>query len=333
MDLFHLYLPIAGMEFNWLILLAIGFCLGVMGGFFGMGGGWIVTPALNIFGFPMPLAIGTDLLHIYGKSIVAVKKHAKLGNVDISLGILVSIGMMIGVEIGARVVMFLAAKGLAGPIIRYVYMSLLTFLGFYILYDYYTAVKKVPATASSSKKRSSNPGLAAKIQHISIPPMIYLKASGVSVSFWTLLIIGILIGIMAGFMGVGGGFALVPAFIYLVGVPTAVAVGSSLLCCIISGAYGGFSYSMKGRVEIVAAMILLLGACIGAQIGASAVKYVRGYGIRLLYGIMLLLAATSVLLKQLKMAQTAGIMVLGSALVISGIITLYLVKGIISERG
>ncbi len=333
MDFFHLYLPIAGIEFNWLVLLAIGFCVGVMGGFFGMGGGWIVTPALNIFGFPMPFAIGTDLLHIYAKSIVAVKKHAKLGNVDIPLGVLVAIGMMIGVEIGARIVMFLAAKGLAGPVIRYVYMILLALLGLYILYDYYRATRKVPAAASSSKKSPSKPGLAAKIQHINIPPMIYLKASGVRVSLWTLLIIGILIGIMAGFMGVGGGFALVPAFIYLVGVPTAVAVGSSLLCCIISGAYGGFTYSMKGRIELVAAIILLLGACIGAQIGASAVKYVRGYGIRFLYGIMLLLAAISVLLKQLKMAHIAGIVVLSSALAISGIITLYLVKGIISEKG
>ncbi len=333
MDIFHIYLPIAGVEFNILILLAIGFCLGVMGGFFGMGGGWIVTPALNIFGFPMPLAIGTDLLHIYGKSIVAVKKHAKLGNVDIPLGILVSIGMMIGVELGARVVMFLAAKGLAGPIIRYVYMILLAFLGCYILYDYYTAIKKVPVKVPKTSKVSSKPGLAAKIQHIKVPPMISLKASGVKVSFWTLFGIGVLIGIMAGFMGVGGGFALVPAFIYLVGVPTAVAVGSSLLCCVISGAYGGFSYSMKGRVEIVAAMILLLGASIGAQIGASAVKYVRGYGIRFLYGVMLLLAATSVLLKQMKMSQAAGIMVLGSALTISGIITFYLVRGLIAEKG
>jgi len=330
MDFFHIYLPIAGMEFNILILLAIGFCLGVMGGFFGMGGGWIVTPALNIFGFNMALAIGTDLLHIYGKSIVAVKKHAKLGNVDVALGLLVSLGMMVGVELGARIVMFLSAKGLAGPIIRYIYMGLLCFLGLYILYDYFSATKKREAVKVETK--TTKAGLAAKIQHVNIPPMIYLKASDVKVSFWVLAIIGVLIGIMAGFMGVGGGFALVPAFIYLVGVPTAVAVGSSLLCCIISGAYGGFSYSMKGRVEVIAAIILLLGACIGAQIGASAIKYVRGYGIRLLYGIMLLLAAFSVFLRQMEMAKTAGVVVLGAALAISGIITLFLIKGLITER-
>ncbi len=330
MNFFHIYLPIAGMEFNILILLAIGFCLGVMGGFFGMGGGWIVTPALNIFGFPMALAIGTDLLHIYGKSIVAVKKHIKLGNVDIMLGILVSLGMMMGVEIGARVVMFLSSKGLAGPIIRWIYIALLLFLGLYILYDYFSATRNKETTKEGTT--SSKSSFALKIQQVNIPPMIYLKASNVKVSLWLLLVIGILIGIMAGFMGVGGGFALVPAFIYIIGVPTAVGVGSSLLCCIISGAYGGFTYSMKGRVEIIAAMILLVGACIGAQIGASATKYVRGYGIRLLYGIMLLLASFSVFLRQMKMAGIAGVVVLGASLIISGIISFFLIKGLISER-
>src|SRR4030042_804582 len=87
MDFFHIYLPIAGLEFNVLLLLLIGFTVGVCGGFFGIGGAWIVTPALNIFGFPMPYAIGTDLAHMGGKSIVSTIRHGKFGNVDIKLGV------------------------------------------------------------------------------------------------------------------------------------------------------------------------------------------------------------------------------------------------------
>ena len=113
--LFDVYLPIAGIHFNVLILLAIGFSVGVLGGFFGVGGAWVVTPALNIFGFNMSYAIGTDLAHIFGKSIVATKKHGKMGNVDVKMGLLSTIGSVIGVEIGARNVMWLTAKGLAGP--------------------------------------------------------------------------------------------------------------------------------------------------------------------------------------------------------------------------
>ena len=102
MGIFDIYLPIAGMQFNALILIAIGFSVGVLGGFFGVGGAWVVTPALNAFGFPMSYAIGTDLAHIFGKSIVATAKHRKMGNVDMKLGLISIVGSVIGVEIGAR---------------------------------------------------------------------------------------------------------------------------------------------------------------------------------------------------------------------------------------
>ena len=115
MGIFDIYLPIAGMHFNALILIAIGFSVGVLGGFFGVGGAWVVTPALNAFGFPMSYAIGTDLAHIFGKSIVATAKHRKMGNVDMKLGLLSIVGSVIGVEIGARNVMWLSALGKARP--------------------------------------------------------------------------------------------------------------------------------------------------------------------------------------------------------------------------
>ena len=135
--MFDIYLPIAGMHFNALILIAIGFSVGVLGGFFGVGGAWVVTPALNAFGFPMAYAIGTDLAHIFGKSIVATAKHRKMGNVDMKLGLISIVGSVIGVEIGARNVMYLTKLGIAGPVVRYIYMFMLFGLGIYMLYDLY----------------------------------------------------------------------------------------------------------------------------------------------------------------------------------------------------
>jgi len=316
MDMFDIYLPVAGIDFNFTILLAIGFSVGVMGGFFGMGGGWIVTPALNIFGFPVSFAIGTDLLNIYGQSIVGARRHAKLGNVNGKVGMVVGIGMVLGVELGSQIVLFLEKIGLAGSIIRYVYMVLLGGLSVYIFYDYFTKGK--------NRKEKDYCGVKKETIH---------RREKANFPLWLLFMLGIGIGFLAGFLGVGGGFALVPAFIYLLGLPTSVAVGSSLLCCIISGAYGGFTYAVKGRVEIIAVIFMLVGASLGAQIGASAVKYIRGYQIRSLYGGMLFLAAFSVLLKQLNFARIAGYIILSAALLICTIIITYMLKGLIKERG
>src|SRR4030042_1362679 len=133
MDFFHIYLPIAGLEFNVLLLLLIGFTVGVCGGFFGIGGAWIVTPALNIFGFPMPPASGTDLAHMGGKSIVSTMRHGKFGNVDIKLGASMIIGTTIGMELGARLVIYLESQGLAESVIRQIYVVFLLLIGSYVL--------------------------------------------------------------------------------------------------------------------------------------------------------------------------------------------------------
>jgi uncharacterized membrane protein YfcA len=325
MDMFNIHLPIAGIDFNILILITIGFCVGTLGGFFGVGGAWIVTPALNIFGFNMPFAIGTDLAHIFGKSIIATKKHSKMGNVDWRLGLFSIIGSIIGIEAGKRFVLMLEASGNVGPVVRWVYMIFLFGLGIYMIYDY-VGVMKIQKEQQKSGDISKAPveavsPMAMKLRHIKLPPIISLPASGiVHISFWVVFFIFLITGFLSGFMGVGGGFILLPALIYLVGCPTTVAVGTSLLSvCFMSG-YGCFSYSMSGRTELVAAMIMLIGAAIGAQIGVLATKYIRGYGIRLLFAIMIILAGISVTFKQaegifkLDMFNTmAAYFVMGSA--------------------
>jgi uncharacterized membrane protein YfcA len=308
MDIFNIYLPISGIEFNLLVLIFIGFCVGTLGGFFGVGGAWIVTPALNIFGFSMPFAIGTDLAHIFGKSIIATRKHSKLGNVDFRLGVFSVFGSILGIEAGKRFVLLLEQAGNVGPVVRWTYMVFLFGLGIYMMYDYFATVKKTTGGATDSEASTETkaaapveaaPPVAIKLRQINMPPFISLPASGIDrISFWIVFVIFLITGFLSGCMGVGGGFILLPALIYLLGCPTTVAVGTSLLSvCFMSG-YGCFTYSMSGRTELLAAMIMLIGAAIGAQVGVLATRFVHGYGIRLLFAIMIVLAGVSVALKQ-----------------------------------
>lgn len=296
-------LPIAGQQdFPVLVLISIGFMVGTLGGFFGVGGAWIVTPALNIFGFPMAYAIGTDLAHIFGKSIIATRKHSKLGNVDWRLGLFSIIGSIIGIELGKRLVMLLEKAGNVGDVVRWVYMIFLFGLGVYMVYDYRSAIaraRKESGGSSDAAPEETVSAVALSLRNFHLPPVVSLPASGIKeISFWILFVIFLITGFLSGFMGVGGGFVLLPALIYLIGCPTTVAVGTSLLSvCFMSG-YGCFSYSMAGRTELYAAMIMLIGASVGAQVGVLATRYVQGYGIRLLFAVMILLAGTSVALKQ-----------------------------------
>jgi uncharacterized membrane protein YfcA len=332
MEHFSIYLPIAGMHFNVLLLLLIGFTVGVCGGFFGIGGAWIVTPALNIFGFPMPYAIGTDMAHMGGKSIVSTIRHGKFGNVDLRLGVSMIIGTTTGTELGARLVMALERAGLAESVIRKAYIFFLAFIGCYVLYDYISHVRKAKASVSGSSSAGREQTIASKLQRLNIPPMIHFPVSGITCSMWLPVLVGFVTGIVASILGVGGGFIRMPALIYLIGCPTVVAVGTDLFEVMITGAYGGFTYAIKGRVELLAAIWMLVGAAVGAQLGTVAVKYVRGYSIRLLFAITIFVACTSVILKQLQFQLASSIAILAAAVVISGVIITWLVKGITSER-
>jgi hypothetical protein len=317
------------MHFNILILLAIGFSVGVLGGFFGVGGAWVVTPALNIFGFNIAYAIGTDLAHIFGKSIVATRKHGKMGNVDVKLGLFSIVGSVIGVELGARNVMWLTARGMAGPVVRYAYIVLLFGLGAYMIYDYFTKDKR--RAKKEALEMEAVPGAPAKKKR-SLPPMIHFPVSGVTVSLWTIMGVFFFTGWLSGFLGVGGGFIRMPALIYLIGCPTAIAVGTDLFSVVFTGAYGCFTYALKARVEIFAALIMLIGAAVGAQIGVAAVKYIHGYGIRLLFAIMIILAGISVALKQANLDTIASYCVMGAALAMCAVIVVLMSRGISRER-
>ena len=281
----------------------------------------------------MAFAIGTDLANIFGQSIGAVKKHQKMGNIDWKLGLISIITSIIGLEMGSEVIIALEKAGDVGIIVRWCYMVLLSSLGIYMLYDFFVVhprqlkqieeeLKKNPGNKVKKIERSK---ISEKLHKINLPPMISFPASEIdSVSIWIIFLIFLFTGFLSGFLGVGGGFIIMPALVYLIGLPTAVAVGTSLITVLFSGAYGCFTYAMKGRVELIAAFIMLIGASIGAQIGSTAIKYVKGYGIRLLFSIMIVFAALSVATEQFykltmkQLFQTfAGIVLIGTALTMS----------------
>jgi uncharacterized membrane protein YfcA len=294
--LYQLHLPIAGVDIMAWQLVLLGLTVGVIGGFFGVGGAFMVTPALNVFGFPMAYAIGTDMAHIAGKSVVSTIKHRKLGNVDLKLGALMIAFTAIGIELGATTIMWLERIGQVGSVVRVIYMVFLFGLGSYMLNEYMTLTKKVKHGEKVSDAGISQ--AAMKLHAIKLAPMIHLKTSGITISLWIIGAVGMITGFLAGFLGVGGGFIRMPALIYLVGCPTTVAVGTDLFEVMFSGAYGAFTYAMKARVEIVAAIVMLFGAAVGAQFGTLATKYVKGLVIRLYFALTMLLAGVSVIIKE-----------------------------------
>jgi len=321
MEWLTMYMPIAGIHIFWPGLVLIGFSVGTIGGFFGMGGAWMVTPGLNILGFPMAFAIGTDMAHIAGKSMISTFRHSKFGNVDYKLGLIMVIGTMVGIEIGAQLVMYLEKLGSVESVVRWAYVVLLALIATLVFYDYYKATQNKKA-GDVGEHGAEGITWYKTLQKFNLPPMVHFTTSGFTCSMWLPMGISMLTGILAGFLGIGGGLIRMPSLVYLIGCPTHIAVGTDLFEVMISGLYGAFTYSLKGRIEIIAVLVMLTGAAIGAQIGTIATKYAKGYGIRVAFGIAVLCCMLSIILKQFGYKTPAAVLILGTI----GIICLYIVK-------
>ncbi|MFH1992977.1 MAG: sulfite exporter TauE/SafE family protein, partial [Pseudomonadota bacterium] len=150
------------------------------------------------------------------------------------------------------------------------------------------------------------------LHKIKIPPIMYFKTAGITCSSWLPIMVSYITGVFAGFLGIGGGLLRMPALVYLIGNPTHIAVGTDLFEVMFSGLYGAFTYSLKGRIELVAVFVMLTGAAIGAQIGTVATKYAKGYGIRVAFGIAVVCCMISVILKQFNYAAAAAVLILST---------------------
>jgi hypothetical protein len=279
---------ISGTHINPVYLIIIGFIIGICGGFFGVGGSFLAGPALFFFGVPMNFVVGTDLAHIVGKSIVAAKKHRALGNVDIKLGLIMASATIIGVETGAQIIQQLKRHKDVDTVVAIAFVIVLISISAFIAWESWQTLKmgKEPKSSKGKPKqdRSAFAFIAKNFQRFNLPPMISLPNSGIKqISLWTILVVAYIGGVFSGFLGGGAGYIRMPAMVYILGVPTHVAVGTDLFEVVISASYGTFSHALKGNVDIMIALVMHTGAAIGAQIGATLTQYFHGTRIRLAF--------------------------------------------------
>jgi len=295
-----MYFPVVGVTISPILLAGIGFLVGILGGFFGVGGGFIAGPMMFWGGVPMNFVVGTDLAHMTGKSIVAAKRHRALGHVDVKLGSLMIVGTVIGVEIGARIIEALETTGKIDIVIGVTYIVILLTISAFTGWESLRALRMIRTDEVDVKDAIGVKGIARRIHSIKIPPMISFPNSGIeSISLWTVLAVGFITGVLAGSLGVGGGFIRMPMLVYVMGVPTHVAVGTDLFEIIFSSGYGTLTHALKGNVDILMAMVMQTGAAIGAQIGAVSTRFFVGPRIRLMFSFLPLIGAILVLVRLL----------------------------------
>ena len=280
--------PISGTEISPLYLVTIGFVIGILGGFFGVGGSFIAGPALRAVGVDWNFAVGTDLAHIVGKSVIAARRHRALGNVDLRLGLIMTLGTIGGAEVGAQLIQALKRAGNVNAVVSYVSIVIYASISGFMIWESWRTLRHqkarttIPKTAP--RDESSFRHVTQAIQRIELRPMIALPASGIrAISLWTIILVSFIGGLFSGFLGGGAGYIRMPMLVYVLGIPTHLAVGTDLFEIIISASYGTFSHALKGNVDILIALVMHTGAAVGAQIGAIATQYFAGPKIRLAF--------------------------------------------------
>jgi uncharacterized membrane protein YfcA len=293
-----MYFPIADVYIDPLLLMSVGFLVGILGGFFGVGGGFLAGPMMFWTGVPMNFVIGTDLAHMTGKSIVAARRHRSLGHVDLKLGLLMIMGTIVGVEIGARIIESLKNSGAIDITIGITYIVILVIISIFTAWESIRAIQMVRTDKIDVQEAIGFEGLAKRIQGVNIPPMVSFPVSGIEcISLWMVLGVGLFTGLLAGSLGVGGGFIRMPMLVYVLGVPTHVAVGTDLFEIVFSSGFGTITHALKGNVDILMALVMQTGAAIGAQIGANATRFFAGPKIRLAFSFLPLIGAILVVLR------------------------------------
>jgi hypothetical protein len=310
------------------LFVGFGLLIGILFGFFGMGGSFLVTPALLVMGYPSRVAVGSGLAFVFGTSVIATIKHRNLGQVDYKLGVSMIIGTTLGIEVGKEIVLHLEELGLAGGIISVTYVLLLGGIGAFVTYE---ALKgdggggmDHDVDEDAEIDADDIPDIAKRIQSYRVPPMLTLRG-GVQVSLWMVLAVAFVTGLLSGFLGVGGGFIRMPALFYLIGVPVPIAVGTDLFEIVFSGGIGSFLYAQSGGVDLSIVVPLLAGSALGAQLGSAATSIVDEEGIKVYFGLMLLGGAVAVAFRQVGesfgmpvLNTVSFVLIIGAALLVSG---------------
>ncbi|MFN0113832.1 MAG: sulfite exporter TauE/SafE family protein [Paracoccaceae bacterium] len=278
----QVYLPIAEVSVNALLLLGMGTLVGMLSGLFGVGGGFIITPLLFFIGIPPAVAVATGANQVVASSISAVLTHLKRKTVDLRMGMVLLAGGLAGSSLGIWVFHILSRRGQIDLAVQLAYVFLLGFIGLMMLQESLRALGRAKRAPRSVMRR----------QHgwvHALPLKLKFRTSGLYISVIPPILVGLSVGVMSAVMGVGGGFIMVPAMIYLLGMPTKVVVGTSLFQIIFVTAFTTFMHAVtNGTVDLMLALLLILGGVIGAQIGAQLAGQMKAEQLRILLALLVL---------------------------------------------
>ncbi|MEE8307768.1 MAG: sulfite exporter TauE/SafE family protein [Gammaproteobacteria bacterium] len=279
----QIYLPIAELSINVFLILGLGAGVGFLSGMFGVGGGFLMTPLLIFSGVPPAVAVGTEANQIVASSVSGVLAHWKRGTVDLKMGFMLLIGGVLGSFFGMFVFKFLRTLGQVDLLISLSYVAFLGIVGSLMLWESVRAILRKKQGIEPPRGRRHN-DLAHRL-----PLKMRFRKSKLYISIIPILTIGFLVGTLAAIMGVGGGFIMVPAMIYVLGMATSVVIGTSLFQIIFVTASVTILHATNTQtVDIVLALLLLAGGVVGAQFGARMGVKLRGEQLRALLALMVL---------------------------------------------
>ena len=277
----QIYLPIAEVSVNAFLLLGLGGIVGILSGMFGVGGGFLLTPLLFFIGIPPAVAVATEANQIVASSFSGVLAHFKRKTVDLRMGLVLLIGGLVGATLGVQLFNTLKAIGQVDLLVKLSYVVFLGIIGALMFVESLRAIMKTRGGAVPTRRKHT-------WLH-NLPFKMKFRTSGLYISVIPPLIVGVLVGILAAIMGVGGGFIMVPAMIYMLGMPTKVVVGTSLFQIIFVTAFTTLLHATTNfTVDMGLAVLLLVGGVVGAQIGARIGVKLKAEQLRILLAIMVL---------------------------------------------
>ena len=279
----YIYLPIAEMSVNIFLILAMGGGIGFLSGLFGVGGGFLMTPLLIFIGVPAPVAVGTEANQIVASSVSGVLAHWRRGNVDFKMGSILLIGGFFGSSAGVVLFKYLQLIGQIDLVIKLSFVIFLGIIGSLMFWESIRTIIRSRNPASRRRKLHQHNWLHG------LPFKVRFRKSKLYISAILPFAIGAVVGVLSAIMGVGGGFIMVPAMIYLLGMPTSVVIGTSLFQIIFVTANVTFLQALTVQtVDILLAVLLLAGAVVGAQFGSKYSVRMKGEQLRALLAIMVL---------------------------------------------
>ena len=280
----QIYLPIAEVSVNAFLLLGLGGMVGVLSGMFGVGGGFLMTPLLFMIGIPPAVAVATEANQIVASSFSGVLAHLRRRTVDLRMGVVLLIGGLTGAALGVQVFNLLRAMGQVDLLVRLCYVVFLGVIGGLMFLESLRAIRRArrsgPAQRTVRRPRTWIHALPLKMK---------FRTSGLYISVIPPILVGLAVGVLAAIMGVGGGFIMVPAMIYLLGMPTKVVVGTSLFQIIFVTAFATLLHATTNyTVDMVLAVLLLVGGVVGAQVGTQLGTKLKAEQLRILLALMVL---------------------------------------------